>query len=41
MQHYFFLVFLTSAEVKVKEKESIEISKILSLINNIEKYQNI
>ena len=42
-EHYFFLVFVTCVEVKIKkifkEKESSEISKILGLITNTEEYQ--
>ena len=45
MEHCFFLVFVASAEVKMKKifkgEESIEILKIIGLIYNIEKYQNI
>ena len=44
IKHYFFLVFVTSAEMNMKKylkNQSIEILKILGLINNIEKYQNI
>ena len=41
----FFLLVAVSARVKMKKKkieeESTEILKILGLINNIEKYQNI
>ena len=43
MEHCFFLVFVASAEVKMKKifkgEESIKMLKILELINDIEEYQ--
>ena len=43
IKHWFILLFVKSVAVKIKniykEEESIEILKIIGLINNMEKYQ--
>ena len=40
IEHSFFLLFAVSVKIKMKKKEeSIEILKILGLINNIDKYK--